>query len=88
MVIEVITMVIEVITMVIEVITMVIEVRTSITIVITSITITQPLIIECQENNTAVIFCDERHLPYSTILPISEGNNLHQKILKQQINIQ
>jgi CRISPR/Cas system-associated endonuclease Cas1 len=34
----------------------------------------------------AVIFCDERHLPYSTILPISEGNNLHQKILKQQIN--
>jgi CRISPR-associated protein Cas1 len=30
---------------------------------------------------------DERHLPYSTILPISEGNNLHQKILKQQINI-
>jgi CRISPR-associated protein Cas1 len=52
-----------------------------------AITITQPLIIECQENNTAVIFCDERHLPYSTILPISEGNNLHQKILKQQINI-
>jgi CRISPR/Cas system-associated endonuclease Cas1 len=38
-----------------------------------AITITQPLIIECQENNTAVIFCDERHLPYSTILPISEG---------------
>jgi CRISPR-associated protein Cas1 len=52
-----------------------------------AITITQPLIIECQENNTAVIFCDERHLPYSTLLPISEGNNLHQKILKQQINI-
>jgi CRISPR/Cas system-associated endonuclease Cas1 len=24
-----------------------------------AITITQPLIIECQENNTAVIFCDE-----------------------------
>jgi hypothetical protein len=45
----------------------------------------QPLIIECQENNTAVIFCDERHLPYSTILPISEGNNLHQKILKLSI---
>ncbi|WP_428086256.1 type II CRISPR-associated endonuclease Cas1 [Candidatus Thioglobus sp.] len=52
-----------------------------------AISITQPLIIECQKNNTAIIFCDEKHLPYSTILPISEGNNLHQKILKQQINI-
>ncbi|CAC9638462.1 CRISPR-associated protein Cas1, partial [uncultured Gammaproteobacteria bacterium] len=52
-----------------------------------AINITQPLIIECQKNNTAIIFCDEKHLPYSTILPISEGNNLHQKILKQQINI-
>jgi len=52
-----------------------------------AISITQPLIIECQKNNTAIIFCDEKHLPYSTILPIAEGNNLHQKILKQQINI-
>ncbi|WXU00552.1 MAG: CRISPR-associated endonuclease Cas1 [Catillopecten margaritatus gill symbiont] len=52
-----------------------------------AINITQPLIIECQKNNTAIVFCDEKHLPYSTILPISEGNNLHQKILKQQINI-
>lgn len=52
-----------------------------------AINITQPLIIECQKNNTAIIFCDEKHLPYSTILPIAEGNNLHQKILKQQINI-
>ncbi len=52
-----------------------------------AINITQPLVIECQKNNTAIIFCDERHLPYATILPISEGNNLHQKILKQQINI-
>ncbi len=52
-----------------------------------AISITQPLIIECQKNNTTIIFCDEKHLPYSTILPIVEGNNLHQKILKQQINI-
>lgn len=52
-----------------------------------AIIISQPLIIECQKNNTAIIFCDEKHLPYSTILPISEGNNLHQKVLKQQINI-
>lgn len=53
----------------------------------TAISLTQPLIIECQKNNAAIIFCDEKHLPYATILPISEGNNLHQKILKQQINI-
>lgn len=52
-----------------------------------AICLTQPLIIECQKNNTAIIFCDEKHLPYATILPIAEGNNLHQKILKQQINI-
>ncbi len=52
-----------------------------------AISLTQPLIIECQKNNTAIIFCDEKHLPYSTILPLAEGNNLHQKILKQQINI-
>jgi CRISPR-associated protein Cas1 len=52
-----------------------------------AISLTQPLIIECQKNNVAIIFCDEKHLPYSTILPIAEGNNLHNKILKQQINI-
>ncbi|SMN10690.1 CRISPR-associated protein Cas1 [uncultured Candidatus Thioglobus sp.] len=52
-----------------------------------TISITQLLIIECQKNNVAIIFCDEKHLPYSTVLPIAEGNNLHQKILKQQINI-
>lgn len=52
-----------------------------------AISITQPLIIECQKHHVAIIFCDEKHLPYSTILPIAEGNTLHQKILKQQINI-
>ena len=52
-----------------------------------AIGITQPLIIECQKNKVAIIFCDEKHLPYSAILPIAEGNTLHQKILKQQINI-
>ncbi len=52
-----------------------------------AISITQPLIIACQKNNIAIIFCDEKHLPYSTILPIAEGNNLHQKILKQQLSI-
>ncbi len=52
-----------------------------------AISITQPLIIECQKNNVAIIFCDEKHLPYSTILPIAEGNTLHQKILKTQMSI-
>jgi CRISPR-associated protein Cas1 len=52
-----------------------------------AIVLTQPLIIECQKNTVAIIFCDEKHLPYSTILPIANGNTLHQKILKEQINI-
>ncbi len=52
-----------------------------------TISITQPLVIECQKNNIIIILCDEKHLPYFTILLISERNNLHQKILKQQINI-
>lgn len=51
------------------------------------ITISQKLIIACQKNNTAIIFCDEKHLPYSSILPISKGHTMHNKILKQQINI-
>lgn len=52
-----------------------------------AISLTQPLIIECQKNNTVIIFCDEKHLPYSTTLPIAEGNTLHNKILKQQLSI-
>ena len=52
-----------------------------------AITITQGLILACQKNNVAVVFCDERHLPYSTLLPLSEGNQLHSKVLRQQIKI-
>jgi len=51
-----------------------------------AIVLTQALIVSCQENNVAVVFCDERHLPYSVLLPISDGNNLHTKIIQQQIN--
>ena len=51
-----------------------------------AIVITQQVIIACQENKVAIIFCDNKYLPYSTILPIGEGNKLHQKILQQQIN--
>lgn len=52
-----------------------------------AITITQGVLLACQKNNVAVVFCDERHLPYSTLLPISEGHQLHNKVLQQQISI-
>jgi len=52
-----------------------------------AIVITQRLIVACQENKVVLIFCDRKHLPYSVILPIGESNNLHNKILKQQIEV-
>jgi len=51
------------------------------------IVITQAVIIACQKNNTIIVFCDERHLPYSVALPVTEANTLHNKILRQQIEI-
>lgn len=52
-----------------------------------AIVITQAAIIACQQNNVVIVFCDERHLPYSALLPISDGNSLHSKILQQQISL-
>ena len=52
-----------------------------------AIVLSQQVIIACQKNNAVLIFCDEKHLPYSVIQPIAEGNTLHCKILKQQISI-
>ena len=52
-----------------------------------AIVLTQQLIVACQKNKVVIIFCDEKHLPYSLILPIGEGHTLHNKILKQQIAI-
>lgn len=52
-----------------------------------AIVLTQQVIIACQKNKVVIIFCDEKHLPYSAILPIAEANTLHNKILKQQVNI-
>jgi CRISP-associated protein Cas1 len=52
-----------------------------------AIVLTQQVIIACQKNKVVIIFCDEKHLPYSAILPIADSNTLHNKILKQQINI-
>lgn len=51
------------------------------------IVITQMAIIACQKNNVALVFCDDRHLPYSVLLPVSDGNTLHNKILRSQIEI-
>jgi CRISPR-associated protein Cas1 len=52
-----------------------------------AIVLTQQVIIACQKNNVVIVFCDEKHLPYSVLLPIAEGHTLHHKILKQQIAI-
>ncbi len=52
-----------------------------------AIVMTQAVIISCQQNNVAVIFCDARHLPYSVLLPISDGNSLHSKIIQQQSSL-
>lgn len=51
------------------------------------IVITQSVIIACQKNNVAIVFCDEKHLPYSLILPVSDANTLHNKILRQQVEL-
>lgn len=50
-----------------------------------AIALTQPVVIECQKNNVAMIFCDEKHLPYSLVLPLADANTLHQKVLQLQI---
>ena len=50
-----------------------------------AIAFTQSAVIACQKNNVAVIFCDEKRLPYSLLLPISKGHTLHSKILKEQL---
>jgi len=51
------------------------------------IVITQMAVIACQKNNVAVVFCDDKHLPYSVLLPVSDANTLHNKILRQQIEM-
>ena len=50
-----------------------------------AIVITQSTIVACQKSKAAIIFCNERHLPYSVILPISDGHTLHQKVLRMQV---
>lgn len=51
------------------------------------IVITQMAVIACQKNNIALVFCDDKHLPYSLLLPVSDANTLHNKIFRQQIEM-
>lgn len=49
------------------------------------ILITIPLITELTRNNAAVIFCNEKHMPYSMNLPL-EGNIIQDQLFSLQIN--
>lgn len=50
-----------------------------------AIVITQAVIARCQQNNVAILFCDERHLPISITLPLWKGHSLHTKVLRSQL---
>ena len=50
------------------------------------IVITQSVVTRCQKNNTAILFCDERHLPISITLPLWTGHSLHTKVLREQLS--
>ena len=50
------------------------------------ITISHQLIVALQQNNVAIVSCDESHLPYGLMLPMN-GHVLHSERLKHQINI-
>lgn len=48
--------------------------------------ITQQAIIASQQENVAIIFCDQNRNPISTLLPDTSGNSLHTKVLRDQIS--
>lgn len=48
------------------------------------IALTQELIVALSKANVAVVFCDERHLPLSCVVPF-EANALHAKTLREQV---
>jgi CRISPR-associated protein Cas1 len=52
-----------------------------------AIVITQAVITQCQKNNVAILFCDERHLPISITLPLWEGHSLHTRVLQDQLSV-
>lgn len=47
---------------------------------------TQGILSACSENNVAVVVCGRKHLPSAVFLPF-EGNTLHTKTIRQQIEI-
>jgi len=49
------------------------------------ITLSIAVVTICQKNNVIIVFCDENHLPSSTLLPLATGHSLHSKILANQI---
>lgn len=51
-----------------------------------AITISSSLISSCQHNNCIIVFCDNKHLPVSVLLPLS-GNSLHSKVLNIQTSV-
>lgn len=48
--------------------------------------ITQQAIVASQQENIAIVFCDQRRNPISTLLPDTMGNTLHTKVLRDQIS--
>lgn len=52
-----------------------------------AIVISQAAVIACQQQGVAIVFCDACHLPYSVLLPLSDGHTLHTKIMREQIAI-
>ena len=52
-----------------------------------AIVITHAAIIACQKNNAVIVFCNEKHLPYSLVLSLSDSHCLHSKIIRQQIDV-
>ncbi len=50
-----------------------------------AIVISQAAITQCQLNNVAIVFCDERHLPVSIMLPLWTGHSTHTKVLREQL---
>ena len=52
-----------------------------------AIVLTQSVVVECQKNNVALIFCDEKRLPSSVVLPLWQGNSLHTRVLREQLAV-
>lgn len=50
------------------------------------ISLTHPLMIALQQNNVAIVSCDESHLPFALMLPMA-GHVEHSQRLKHQVNV-